>query len=205
MQNFKFNNSAVCPIGKQGGFALLLGLILILIMTVFGVYAMNGSILQERMAGSQREQKTAFEASEMTLRWGEAWIQSRTPVLRPFPCQTLVSDANQNCSDPRQVLSANLLSYNLAQLDPWGKNDDWSNARDFGIDPLTNKAFDPPYQYPGVTRPPKFVMEQQFIDRDDLAGNPQQGRVFYRVIAAANGARQSTLSVLESHIAKRYE
>ena len=55
----------------------LLGLILILVMTVFSVFAMNGSILQERMAGNQRDYKIAFEASEMGLRWGEAWLQSR--------------------------------------------------------------------------------------------------------------------------------
>lgn len=192
---------------QQGGFALMLGLILILVMTVFSVFAMNGSILQERMAGNQRDYKVSFEASEMALRWGESWLQSRRPVTRPFPCMTLTVDATQNCNNPRQVLDGNLLSYNLEEQDPWSGANDWipDNSREYGINPDDNTAFDPPFVIPGVARQPLILMEQAFVDRDDLAGNPQQGRVFYRVIAAANGARQSTITIGESAVAKRYE
>jgi type IV pilus assembly protein PilX len=192
---------------RQGGFALVLGLILILVMTVFSVFAMNGSILQERMAGNQRDYKIAFEASEMGLRWGEAWLQSRTPITRPFPCQTLVKDGSQNCNNPRQVLDGNLLGYALEDQDPWKGANEWvpDNAREYGIDPDTNAATTPAYTIAGVARQPLILMEQAFVDRDDLAGNPQQGRVFYRVIAAGNGARQSTITIGESAVAKRYE
>ncbi len=192
---------------RQGGFALLLGLILILVMTVFSVFAMNGSILQERMAGNQRDYKIAFEASEMGLRWGEAWLQSRTPITRPFPCQTLVTDGAQNCNNPRQVLEGNLLGYAIEDADPWSGTGEWvpDNARDYGIDPDTNALTIPAYSIAGVARQPLILMEQAFVDRDDLAGNPQQGRVFYRVIAAGNGARQSTITIGEAAVAKRFE
>ena len=191
---------------NQAGYVLLLGIVFILIMTVFGLYAMSGSILQLRMSGSYRDAKVAHEAAEMTLRWGESSLQSRSPLTRPFPCQTLtINNALQNCNAARQVLDVNLIPYDVEDLDAWGGNDIWSNARDYGIDPSTTQAVNPARNIVGVVRQPRYLLEQTFVDRDDLAGRPQQGRIFYRVIAAANGARQSTLSVLESRVAKRYE
>lgn len=205
--NHKFSRSTRHPgRQKQAGYVLLLGVTFILIMTVFGLYAMNGSILQLRMSGNYRDAKVASEAAEMALRWGESYLQSRSPLTRPFPCQTLtVNNALQNCNNARQVLESNLISYDVEDLDAWGNNDTWNNARNYGIDPDTGAATTPAYSVAGVSRQPRFLLEQSFVDRDDLAGRPQQGRVFYRVIAAANGARASTLSVLESRVAKRFE
>lgn len=192
--------------GKQDGYTLLLGLIFILILSVFGAYAMSGSIMQVKMAGNYRDAQVSQEAAEAALRWGEAWLQSRGPLTRPFPCQTLEQHADQNCANPRQVLASNLLSYNVAGLNPFDANDsNWENARDYGIDPGTNTAVSPTQEIPGVKEQPRFLLEQAFVDRDDLAGNPQQGRVFYRVIAAGVGARDTTVSVLQSAVAKRFE
>ena len=205
--NQKFSRRTTLPSRQnQAGYVLLLGVVFILIMTVFGLYAMNGSILQLRMSGNYRDAKVASEAGEMALRWGESYLQSRSPLNRPFPCQTLViNNALQNCNNARQVLEANLITYDVEDLDAWGTNDTWNNARDYGIDPDTSAATTPAFSVAGVSRQPRFLLEQSFVDRDDLAGRPQQGRVFYRVIAAANGARTSTLSVLESRVAKRFE
>ena len=205
--NQKFSRRTTLPSRQnQAGYVLLLGVVFILIMTVFGLYAMNGSILQLRMSGNYRDAKVASEASEMALRWGESYLQSRSPLNRPFPCQTLtVNNSLQNCNNARQVLEANLITYDVEDLDAWGNNDTWNNARDYGIDPDTSAATTPTFTIAGVSRQPRFLLEQSFVDRDDLAGRPQQGRVFYRVIAAANGARTSTLSVLESRVAKRFE
>lgn len=196
---------------QQGGYVLLLGMILILVMTVFGVFAMKGSIMQERMAGNNRDYNVAFEASEMGLRWGEAWLQSRTPAERPFPCQTLMTSVNENCTDPRQILDTNLLGHDLEDRNPWKEYNDgggyWDklNARPYGIDPATNTAVSPKQEIPGVKEQPLILMEQAFVDRDDLAGKPQQGRIFYRVHAAATGARASTIVVGGSSVAKRFE
>ena len=202
------------PVKRQGGFALLLGLLLVLVITVLGVFALNGSIMQERMAGNSRDYSVAFEASEIALRWGEAWLQSRAPKDRPFPCQTLMDDkANQNCTDPRQILESNLLGHDLEDRDPWkeyanaggGGYWDSTNARPYGIDPATNKETSPKHEIPLVAEQPLFLMEQAYIDRDDLAGRPQQGRIFYRIHVAATGHRATTVVVGGSSVAKRYE
>ena len=201
------------PRKRQHGFVLLLGLLLVLVITVLGVFALNSSMMQERMAGNNRDNNVAFEAAEIALRWGEAWLQSRTPVERPFPCQTLMADtAKQNCTNPRQILDSNLLGHDLEDRDPWkefadsdGGYWDSTNARPYGIDPMTNTQTDPKYEIAGVAEQPLILMEQAFVDRDDLAGRPQQGKVVYRVHAAATGARLSTVMVSESAVAKRYE
>jgi len=211
---------------KQQGFTLLLGMILILVMSVFGVFALNNSILQARMAGNFQDDKVAFEGAELSLRWGETFLQSRTPVQRPFPCQTLADAADDNCANPRQVLAANLLindagasNDDVEERDPWDCADDyWQNARYFGEDPNvastcgTPNVVDPVWNLEAGARnnraladQPRFMMEEAFVDRDDLAGNPQQGRIFYRVYAASTGERPNTVSVLQSSVAKRFQ
>lgn len=186
----------------------MIGLILLLVMSVFGAFALKGSILQERMAGNQRDYKIAFESSEIALRWGEAWLNSRTPITRPFPCQTVTKDVGkENCNALRRVIDANLLSHNLLEQDPWHGTNDWlpDNARSYGTDPETGLATNPAQALPGLASQPVFLMEQAFVDRDDLAGNPQQGRIYYRIHAAGKGARNSTLAYGESSMTKRFE
>ena len=219
--------------GKQQGFTLLLGMVLVLIMSVFGVYALNNSILQARMAGNYQDEQVAFEAAEQSLRWGELFLQSRTPSNRPFPCQTVTqNDSAQNCANPRQVLAAGLLldtagvaGDSLSERPPYvneggdfvvnASDEYWGNARAYGVDPdspgdgyvddVWNLTDTSTRGDRALSAQPVFILEQAFVDRDDLAGNPQQGRVFYRVYAAATGERPSTVSILQSSVAKRFE
>lgn len=56
----------------QKGFALVIALIFILVLTILGLTAMQTSTLQERMAGSGRDRNTAFQATETALRAAES-------------------------------------------------------------------------------------------------------------------------------------
>lgn len=188
----------------QSGYTLLLAMVLILVMTVFGVYAMNGSIMQSRMAGNYQDSQQAFEAGEMGLRWGEAWLQSRTPITRPFPCQSLTLTV---CATvPNAVLDANMIPYNVEAEKPTDTGSTWAQINlPYGTDPEDWNAVAGTTPIPEVAQQPRILLEQAFVDRDDLAGNPQQGRVFYRVLSAATGRRDSTVAVVESSVAKRFE
>lgn len=211
---------------QQRGFTMLLGMILILVMTIFGVFALNNSILQARMAGNYQDEKVSFEGAELGLRWGETFLQSRTPLERPFPCQTLAQAGNQNCANPRQVLAGGLLinaagvpNDDVEERDPWDCGDVyWSNARYFGENPELASLCGTPGTIDAVwdlnvagrgnralAEQPRFMMEESFVDRDDLAGNPQQGRVFYRIYAASTGERDTTVTILQSAVAKRFQ
>lgn len=56
--------------GQQGA-VLMFSLIILLLLTVIGVAAMQTTILQERMAGGQRDRQLAFQAAEATLKQAE--------------------------------------------------------------------------------------------------------------------------------------
>ncbi len=56
---------------KQSGAVLIIGLIFLLVLTLVGITAMRGTVLQERMAGNLNESTLAFQRSEEILRFGE--------------------------------------------------------------------------------------------------------------------------------------
>ncbi|MEE4174890.1 MAG: hypothetical protein V2I57_11615, partial [Xanthomonadales bacterium] len=150
------------------------------------------------------------------------------PAERPFPCQRLdPNDPNSNCNAPGTVIASGFLVKSAPDIpdveerDPWTDVDYWQIARFYGENPgvacalpspgclingntqydLTNAARDER----ALDQQPRFILEETFVDRDDLAGNPQQGRVFYRVYAGSTGERRNTISILQSSVAKRFQ
>ena len=61
---------------RQRGSALVVALVFLLLMTMLGISAMQGSNMQERMAGNLRDRNMAFQAAEAALRGGETWLMS---------------------------------------------------------------------------------------------------------------------------------
>lgn len=57
--------------GRQRGVALAVVLILLLIMTLLGLAAMRGTLMQERASASQYDRGLSFQAAEAALREGE--------------------------------------------------------------------------------------------------------------------------------------
>ncbi|MHB1677038.1 MAG: pilus assembly PilX family protein [Sulfuriferula sp.] len=55
---------------KQSGMVLMLSLIFLVLLTLLAVSGMQGTILQERMAGNARDHMLALEAAETALRTG---------------------------------------------------------------------------------------------------------------------------------------
>lgn len=51
----------------QGGTALIMSLVILMILTILGITAMGTSSLQEKMAGNAQESTRAFEAAESGL------------------------------------------------------------------------------------------------------------------------------------------
>lgn len=56
---------------RETGAALLVSLVLLVAVTLLGVSAMQGTILQERMSANQRDIEEAFNAGEIAVRRGE--------------------------------------------------------------------------------------------------------------------------------------
>lgn len=76
---------------RQGGAALIISLIFLLLMTLIGVTSMQTTTLQERMAGNSRDRNLALQAAEAGLRQGELWLGTA---------------ANRNTADIATALSA---------------------------------------------------------------------------------------------------
>ncbi len=64
---------------SQRGVALAVVLILLLIMTLLGLAAMRGTLMQERMGASQSDRSLSFQSAEAALREGEE-VASGKPV-----------------------------------------------------------------------------------------------------------------------------
>jgi type IV pilus assembly protein PilX len=67
---------------RQRGIALVTSLIILLLLTLIGVTAMQTTTLEEKMAGNQRDEYLAFQAAEVALRAGEAYLQGAS--VGPF-------------------------------------------------------------------------------------------------------------------------
>ncbi len=55
----------------QQGAVLVIGLIMLLLMTIVGISAIQGSGMQELMAGNMRDRQISFQSAESGLRVGE--------------------------------------------------------------------------------------------------------------------------------------
>lgn len=60
---------------RQGGAALVVGLILLVVVTLMGISAMRDTTLEEKMAGNLRDSNLAFQASETALRHCENIVE----------------------------------------------------------------------------------------------------------------------------------
>ena len=76
----KFTRSIRCIHSAtwQRGSALIVSLVFLLVMTLIGVAAMQGTTQQESMANNARQRNLAFQSAEAALRAGEAVLQNAT-------------------------------------------------------------------------------------------------------------------------------
>lgn len=59
---------------RQKGAVLIATLMILLLLTVFGISTMDTNILEEKMAGNMRERNIAFQMAEAALRGCEAYL-----------------------------------------------------------------------------------------------------------------------------------
>lgn len=61
---------------KQGGAALLICLIILVLVTLMGLTTMKSATLQEKMSGNNADKSLAFQSGELALRDAEAYIKA---------------------------------------------------------------------------------------------------------------------------------
>ncbi|CAK0751762.1 type IV pilus assembly protein PilX [Gammaproteobacteria bacterium] len=66
---------------SQQGMVLVVALIFLLVMSLIGVAAMQGSNQEERMGDNTRQRILAFQAAEAALRAGETYLLNTSPLV----------------------------------------------------------------------------------------------------------------------------
>lgn len=179
--------------GRQKGAVLLVGLAILVVLAVLGISFSQSAIMQERLAGNFKDLSLAFQSSEAGVRWPSAWLQSLggNTLSRPFACEG-------TCDSSAKVVKVGQFPSHPLPADSY-----WPSARGYGVDP--NDDSDLGMSVPMVSSQPRFVIEQQYFRRDDLAGDPQKGVAFYRTTSLGTGQRNNSDAVVRSVLAKRFE
>lgn len=159
---------------RQGGAALLIALVLLLLMTILGVSAMQTTNLQERMAGNMRDRGVAFEAAEAGLRVAES-------ELRPLP--------------PSPFNNTNGL-YTEAdpEDDPYFRTVDWSAdgaVRTTSVDGISGDVRYIIERMDPVTSPAGPSLDTQQVAPD---------RQYFRITARATGKTDDAVVILQSTV-----
>lgn len=185
---------------RQGGAALIMGLLVLMIMIMITLTATSSTMMQNRMAGQFRDSSLAFQASEGASRWGMMWLLSLDGGFRPFPCAA-------SCNADSRVWARGQYPWSKDQF-PKPSNQSISvltGVRSYGIDPADDQAVSPPQSIPMVAVQPQFIIEELYFDRDDLAGPPQLGVAYYRVTSLGHSATDKNHAVISAVLGKRYE
>ncbi len=174
----------------ERGAVLITALMILLLLTIFGISTMDTNILDERMAGNMRDRNTAFQAAETGLRAAENWLaaQPDLPKLRD-------NDKNKNS-----------LIWDLGSPDAGNGNLNWWK------DHITNQKWwtdnaevvaadkNDPMWIPDVNTQPRYIIEKipPILDSLEAAQALEGADVFLQVTSRGVGAQDSTVVVLQS-------
>lgn len=99
---------------RERGYTLIIGLLLLLVLTLFAVGMFRSSGLQERIAAGTRDKQRALEAAQSALQYGEWWLGQPSSSLSSVTC---ASPNNGNILANMRVCSA---AVNNPTSLPWG-------------------------------------------------------------------------------------
>ncbi len=169
--------SAITPEFKparQRGIALIMGLMFLVVLTLLGMAAMRGTILEERMAGNARDRDLAFQAAEAALRAAEQQITGA--VLPAFAAGTAYT--------PR-IADGTLNDY-------WQNTHVWDNTQSVAL------GWNPD----GTNAAPRYVIEELGVTAGGGTGGLGVGALndegVYRVTARGVGSSANTVVILQA-------
>ncbi|MGL4755138.1 MAG: pilus assembly PilX family protein [Aeromonadaceae bacterium] len=157
---------------KQGGMVLVICLIMLLLLTLTGLAAIQGSALQEKMAGNSRDSEHAFLAAEATLRDGEDLLAASGASL------TFATDGSNGLYDK--------MASGATATDWRASGTVWRTASTIS----------------GIAETPRFYIERwpEIINKGKSleADTPLETTIIYRVTASSVGQTGTSRAVLQS-------
>jgi type IV pilus assembly protein PilX len=177
----------ITHIKKQRGAALIVSLVILLLMTLIGIFAMRSSVMEEKMATNQRDRELARQAAEIALRDAENALASLTSEP--------VATANGSDNDIRTY---NAPDPDTSNANPWWMERDaaWWTANGVAATLPAN-----------VGAAPRYIIEQLEFDTDsELEGTGEQsnGKFYYRITARGTGGSALARVLLQTTVVKEY-
>jgi type IV pilus assembly protein PilX len=174
--------------GRQRGVVLIVCLVFLALLTLMGVSGMDNSVTEERMASNMQDYNQAFEAAEVAIERGEAWLGTQINL----PVSSAAGTADVWSADGPDA-TANGIGWWLERNAAW-----WStNAM-----PVTGVG--------QVAAQPRYVIEEVFTSTDGQSlaigtGELSQTRVLHRVTARAVGSTGNSEVMLQSTYIRTYD
>lgn len=180
---------------SERGAALVVALIMLLLMSMMGLSAMQGTTMQERMVGNMRDSHIGFHAGEIALDYGESWLrdQSDKPAFAEYPCTSAcggsVFDAVNNVSSV------------VADLKNGAAG--WGNS----TTTFANNAFDgaAATAIAGVSAQPQMTLEWSAFEKDSLEPDDISGDYRFRSTIRAFGGSSTSEVLMQTEYVKRFD
>jgi type IV pilus assembly protein PilX len=190
MMNNQLNNSAFLRMvsTNQSGTALVTSLVMLLIMTMIGIGSLKNTLMQEKMTGNVWDRNAAFQATEISLRDAENYIET-------LPSPSIFSVL----PTPTGLLSSSATEFDYLDTSAWNA----SSAR------LSGGEFDAVKQHP-------FHVIKHIKDTSGPGGNnsimvrgyddvtPGTSVSVFKITAKGSGRTDSARSILQTYYAKRF-
>jgi type IV pilus assembly protein PilX len=71
-------------ITKQSGAVLIVSMLMLLVVTMLGITSMSPTVMEEKMAGNNRQKQLAFQAAGAGLRTAEVWLNANITNVANF-------------------------------------------------------------------------------------------------------------------------
>ena len=181
------HNATHSPGGRQQrGWILVIGLVVLVMLSIIAIALMRTTMMEEKMAGANRDINLSFEAAETALRGAEIFIESQPDdsLFATTGTGIYAQGADPGNAEPNAFLT------------PWSD----TNSRILATAPT------------GVTTAPRYMIKKVGESGDEgslnLGGYGEtdlsQKSVIYRITARGTGGNDSTQTVLRSHYARAY-
>lgn len=213
---------------RQRGFVLVTALIFMLVLFMLGLSSMQGSTLEERMAGNQRDRNIALQAAEMALRDAERDLSSlqadgitfcpggvgctgaaaiRNALERPTDASMrqgfwamgpIIRQTWTTTCTGGQCWSLDNTSLSKPVWDDTQAN--WSpQSGSTGSLPTINYgSYTGATAIPGVAEQPRYIMEVFPANTLDVYGTGNTQGLVFRITARAVGQNPNTVVMLQS-------
>jgi len=190
---------------NQQGAALVVGLIMLLLLTIIGLSAMQGTTMQEKMSGNMKDSAVALQAGEAALRYAEkGFLESRNNFDRGETfascnsgCEIVNSEGDTSASN---ALNSNSPDWDAAALS-YGAFEDESGTT---IQIPSGSKIDTSNTSSVVSTTPEILIEYTGVDPDDLEPGAVKGVDLYRATVKAAGSSPDSQVILQTIYGRRF-